>query len=105
MIGVANMKRSQQRTTRHQENLNDKVSSVAWIVQTFGMTIVHIVLTALFVVGAYMLTSLALVAEFWLMTVLAIVFIGISIMGVAAVVMDVCHIVAIYKEMRTKKRS
>lgn len=78
-------------------DLNAKVGMAAWITQMIGMLVVHIVLTALFILGAYFFVRIAFVADFWLMTVLAILFVGISIMGIAAIVIDICNILFLIK--------
>lgn len=78
-------------------DLNSKVGMAAWIAQMVGMLVIHIVLTGLFIFGAYSFIRIALVADFWLMTVLAILFVGISIMGIAAIIIDICNILFLIK--------
>ena len=81
-------------------DVNAKVGLFAWIIQMVGMVLIHLVLTGLFGLGAYVFIRISIFTGFWLMIVLSIVFVGISIMGIASIVIDICNIAFLIKEVK-----
>lgn len=81
-------------------NLNDAVSMLGYITQTIGFFILHIIVTLGFIFGAYFVIRITLISPFWLMTILSIVLTACSLVGIAAVIIDVSDIVCLIQELR-----
>ena len=85
-------------------NIDTKIGLFAWAMQIVGMLFVHIFVLAIFgiltgfvVVGAYD-------TKFWLMILLAIACVGVCIVGVAAIVIDVCNIIYLFQEFKKLRK-
>ena len=88
-------------------NLNDAVSVLGYITQTFGFFILHIVVTLVVVFGAYFVIRIALISPSWFMIIISIVLIASSLVSIAAIIIDISDIVYLIQELRNgnyKKR-
>ena len=81
-------------------NLNTAVELVGWIIQIFGVLVLHILLTAGILFGTYAIISTTILSPFWLMYILSIVFIALSFIGIAAVIIDVTNLIHIIRELK-----
>ena len=81
-------------------NLNDAVSMLGYITQTVGFLILHIIVTLGFIFGTYFVIRITLISPFWLMTILSIVLTACSLVGIAAVIIDVSDIVYLIQKLR-----
>lgn len=82
------------------QNTNDTMALFGWVVQIIGTLLLHVLLTAGFILGAYFFIKLAFLSPFWLMTILAIVFFAISLVGLSAIVIDITEVINIVKELK-----
>lgn len=82
------------------QNTNDTMALIGWVVQIVGTLLLHLLLTAGFILGAYFFVKLAFLSPFWLMTILAIVFVAVSLVGISAIVIDITEIINIVKELK-----
>ena len=82
------------------QNTNDTMALIAWVIQIFGTLLLHLLITAGFVIGAYFFVKLAILSPFWFTTLLAIVFVAVSLIGLSAIIIDITEIISIIKELR-----
>lgn len=82
------------------QNTNDTMALISWVVQIICTLLLHLLLTASSILGAYFFVKLTFLSPFWLMTILAIVFVAVSLVGISAVVIDITEIINIVKELK-----
>ena len=82
-------------------NLNTAVGLVGLTVQTVGVLLLHILLTAGFIFGAYAIISITILSPFWLMYILSIVFVVLSVVGIAAIIIDIAELITVIKELKS----
>lgn len=82
------------------KNLNTTVELIGWLIQNIGMLLLHILVTAGFIFGAYLVIRITLISPFWLMTILSIVLISCSLVGIAATLTDITNMVHLIQELR-----
>ena len=81
-------------------NLNTAVELIGWIIQIFGVLILHILLTVCILFGTYAIISTTILSPFWLMYILSIVFVALSFIGIAAVIIDITNLAHIMRELK-----
>lgn len=81
-------------------NLNTAVGLIGWLIQNIGILILHILVTIGFIFGAYFVIRITLISPFWLMTILSIVLVACSLVGIAAIIIDMSDIVCLIQELR-----
>ena len=81
-------------------NHNDAVSMIGYITYTIGVFILHIIVTLGFIFGTYFVIRITLISPFWLMTILSIVLTACSLVGIAAVIIDISDIVYLIQELK-----
>ena len=82
------------------DNLNTVVGLVGLTIQTIGVLLLHILLTTGLVFGAYAIISITILSPFWLMYLLSIIIIGLSIVGIAAIAIDIAELITVIKELK-----
>ena len=82
------------------KNLNTTVELIGWLIQNIGMLLLHILVTAGFIFGAYLVIRITLISPFWLMTILSIVLISCSLVGIVATLIDITNMVHLIQELR-----
>ena len=85
-------------------DLTTSAALIAYIAQTVGLLLLHGILAYLLAAGVYMTIDLAVVLESKVMTVAAVACGALALMGLAAVVIDVCNVVFVIKEIQGLKK-
>ena len=88
-------------TSKIPNNLNTAVELIGWIIQIFGVLVLHILLTVCILFGTYAIISTTILSPFWLMYILSIVFVALSFIGIAAVIINITNLVHIIRELKT----
>jgi len=101
MLNIIELVKKRFKTKNHlPSNLNDAVSMLGYITQTIGFLILHITVALGFIFGTYFAIRITLISPSWLMTILSIVLTSCSLVGIAAVIIDVSDMVCLIKELR-----
>ena len=90
--------------TKKPSNLDTKISLVAWAFQILGQMLVHIFALALFGIATAFVVVSAWGVKTWFMILLALACIGVCVAGISAIVIDVCNIIYLIKEVRKLKK-
>ena len=85
-------------------NLDTKIGLFAWAMQIVGMLFVHIFILAIFGILTAFVVVAAWGTKFWFMILLALACIGVCIVGLAAIVIDVCNIVYLVQELKKLRK-
>jgi len=86
------------------KDINTKVDLFAWAMQIIGMLLVHIFVVVICGILTTIIVIMAWSTKFWLMILLAIACIGICIMGLAAIVTDICNIAYLFQEQKALRK-
>jgi len=85
--------------------LVNTIGLFAWVLHTLGVILFHAIITSLLVFGTYFFVRTALLLDFWIMWLLFIIFGAGSLIGIGAVVIEICDIILICREYNMKNDS
>lgn len=85
-------------------NITDADGYVGWIMQIVGTLVLHSLLTCCFLFGAYFLVRITVIDPSWFMIALSIIVCAVSLMGIAAIIIDICNIVFLVHEIKSSKK-
>ena len=82
---------------------NAKVGLSGWIMQEVGKLVLHTICTAVFLLSAYITIAASIVTKLHIMIVMAVFSCAGVLMGIASIIIGMCNIIYLIRELRSDK--